>query len=321
MSTDRAAVPGIPPNAGGRADPQDGSNDASGEPDPGARPVDRAATFAAAAGEDRAALFAAGPTPIPRRAVVIALCAVLVLGGGGTLLEHVFSGAGLNPRKPATAAPTTVAPALPAPTAPLPGTASRPPVTAPLPAFMGLETPTPKAAPPVDLVDQDGLAWSLGAWRGSVVVLSFFDGPCNDICPVLATEIRQADGLLGARSSGVQFVTVNTDPDALAAGDLAPATAAAGLGSMPNWHMVTGPLPTLNSVWHDYGITITANTVTKAVAHNELLYFIDPQGRIRYRATPFADEQADGTYTLSPADRSRWSAGIATYAARLLPGP
>jgi len=182
---------------------------------------------------------------------------------------------------------------------------------------MGLAHLAPAAAPPFALVDQGGRAASLGQLHGSVVVVSFFDGLCNDICPVLADEIHRANLLLGSRSADVQFVTVNTDPVALAVSDLSPATAASRLGSMANWHMLTGPLPTLNSVWRAYGITITADSATRAVAHNDLLYFIDRDGKLRYRATPFADEHPDGSYSLPPASVSRWAQGIATYAGGL----
>jgi len=48
------------------------------------------------------------------------------------------------------------------------------------------------------------------------------------------------------------------------------------------------------------------------------MYFIDPAGRLRYRATPFADESASGAFSLSPADVARWGQGIATYTRRLL---
>lgn len=303
-----------PPDAGPGGDSR-GAGEVAGAP---TTPIDRAAAFATEG--DRAALFAAGPTPIPRKAVVIALCAVLVLGGGGTLLEHVLSSAGLNP-KAAPTATTTPPTTLPSGPAPLPAAGAYEPVSAPLPAFMGLERPTSVAAPRFSLIDQEGGSTSLQALHGSVVVLSFFDGACNDICPVLATELHQADVLLGPRAADVQFVTVNTDPTALAVGDLSPAAAAGGLGTMANWHILTGPLATLNSVWHDYGITVTANTVTKAVAHTDLLYFIDPNGEIRYRATPFADEHTDGTYSLSATDVSRWALGIATYAGKLTSAP
>ena len=73
-----------------------------------------------------------------------------------------------------------------------------------------------------------------------MVVLTFFDAPCNDIVPVLAAEIEQADADLGADAADVEFVTVNTDPNALAQSAEAPLLRATRLGTLPNWHMVTG---------------------------------------------------------------------------------
>jgi hypothetical protein len=46
--------------------------------------------------------------------------------------------------------------------------------------------------------------------------------------------------------------------------------------------------------------------------------FIDNGGFLRYRATPFADENSSGTYSLTPAAEARWSQGIAVYAERLI---
>jgi len=153
-----------------------------------------------------------------------------------------------------------------------------------------------------------------------VVVLTFFDAPCNDICPVLASEIQQADADLGARAGGVEFVTVNTDPSALAASAEAPAVNGTGLGALPNWHMVTGPLTSLNPLWKAYGVSISLDTKTRLEAHNDVMDFVDPQGVVRYRATPFADESSTGVFTLAAASEARWAQGMATYAGRLV-GP
>ena len=92
------------------------------------------------------------------------------------------------------------------------------------------------------------------------MVLTFFNAPCNDICPVLAAEIEQADADLGAAAADVEFVTVNTDPAALAQSAEAPAVSGTGLGALPNWHMVTGPLASLNPIWKAYGVSISVST-------------------------------------------------------------
>ena len=88
---------------------------------------------------------------------------------------------------------------------------------------------------------------------------------------------------------------------------------------MPNWHMLTGPLATLNAIWRAYGVSITVTKATGAVVHNNLMYFVDPMGRLRLRATPVVDESRTGMFRLAIAGVDRWAAGIARYASSLLP--
>jgi cytochrome oxidase Cu insertion factor (SCO1/SenC/PrrC family) len=242
---------------------------------------------------------------------------VLVVSLGGLLAEHIFSSSGLNPTPATTTVPNPVhtAPAdTPAPPAPDRS------VDAPLASFMGLTAPAPRRATPFVLTDQHGQSVSVPAQPARVVVLTFFNAPCNDICPVLASEIRQADADLGARAGDVEFVTVNTDPSALAASAETPAVKGTGLGALPNWHMVTGPLTSLNPLWKAYGVSISLDTKTGLEAHNDVMDFLDPQGVVRYRATPFADESSAGSFTLAASSEARWAQGMATYAGRLV-GP
>jgi cytochrome oxidase Cu insertion factor (SCO1/SenC/PrrC family) len=182
---------------------------------------------------------------------------------------------------------------------------------------MGLTVPSPRHATPFVLTDQHGQSVSVPAQPARVIVLTFFNAPCNDICPVLASEIQQADADLGTRAGDVEFVTVNTDPAALAASDETPA-GATGLDGLPNWHMVTGPLATLNPLWKAYGVSISIDTKTGLEAHTDVMDFLDPHGIVRYRATPFADESSAGAFTLAAPSEARWAQGVATYAARLV---
>jgi len=267
---------------------------------------------------DRASALAQGAPAIPSTFVFWVLGVILVLSVGGLVGEHVFSFAGLNPTPAST--PTTAARAAPAATPGAPAPATDHSLNAPLSAFMGLSTPSPRAAPPFTLTDQAGLRRSVPAQPPRVVVLTFFDGPCNDICPVLASEIEQADSDLGPRAARVEFLTVNTDPTALAQSAEAPVLEGTGLGALANWRMLTGPLASLDAVWKAYGVSISADTKTGREAHNDVMDFIDAKGDLRFRATPFADESATGTFSLSPAAITRWGDGIATYTERLL-GP
>ena len=120
------------------------------------------------------------------------------------------------------------------------------------------------------------------------------------------------------RLADVEFVTVNTDPTALAQSAEAPVLRHDRLGALPNWHMVTGPLATLNALWKAYGVSISVQKKTGLEAHNDVMDFIDAQGDLRYRATPFADESTTGAFSLPAASIARWAQGIATYAGRLV---
>ena len=263
---------------------------------------------------DRSAALAEGAPGIPPTFVFWALGIVLVLSLGGLLGEHLFSAAGLNPTPTTAPTPTTTVRETPAPT-PIP--ANDRSLQAPLAAFMGITASRSGPAPAFTLTSQTGQPVSLPARPPRVVVLSFFDASCNDICPVLASEVEQADADLGAAASQVEFLTVNTDPAALAQSAEAPVLTGTGLGALTNWHMLTGPLATLNAVWKAYGVSISLDAKTQLEAHNDVVYFIDPRGVLRYRATPFANESATGVFSLPAASVSRWGQGIATYAEKL----
>ncbi|HXQ62416.1 MAG TPA: SCO family protein [Acidimicrobiales bacterium] len=273
---------------------------------------------AALSESERAAAFRRSEPKVPRNFALVLLAVFAVLGLGGALGEHLLSNVGLNPGAVATT--STIPASVTRGTAVIAPPASPSPsrqVGAALPAFMGMADMAGGRAPAFSLVDQSGRSVSLADERGRAVVVTFFDSPCQDICPVLSADLLRAATDLGPQVAHVAFVTINTDPVALSA---APASAAArtGLGTLPNWHFLTSSLGNLNSVWKAYGVSVTVSPTTGLVAHNDVMYFIDPAGRLRYRATPFADESASGAFSLSPADVARWGQGIATYTRRLL---
>ncbi len=273
---------------------------------------DRGSTDAAV---DRAAALAAGPTRIPRNFVYLVLCAVALLGLGGLLLEHIMSAAGLNPTQTRVTLPR------PPTASTLPATVHDTPVHGALAFFMGLGRLAPATARPFSLIDQVGQPLSLADERGKVVVLTFFNGRCNDICPVLAAEINQADVDLGAEATRVSFLTVNTDPMSAAVADLSGAVTRTGLGRLPNWHMLTGSLAALDAVWQSYGVVVTVDTSTHAVAHTDIMYFIDPSGQFRFSATPFGNEsRSTSAYSLPRPEVAHFAKGIATYAGALAGG-
>jgi protein SCO1/2 len=236
--------------------------------------------------------------------------------------DHFFAGPVGGSATPTTG---THPPPLGGATGAAPGTGSPPASADPqLPAsvsaLMGLDRTSPTGAPGFSLTDQAGRAVSLAALRDKSVVLSFFDATCDDICPVLAAELVRADAELGSAATHVALVTIDADPLALTVPSAAPAEAASGIASLPNWYFLTGPLRQLDAVWKSYGVTVEVQRTTGLVSHNDLLFFIDPSGRLRLRATPFADESTSGAFTLPATTEGEWAEGIADEARSLVTG-
>ncbi len=272
---------------------------------------------------DWAAALAAGPTKVPRSFIVVALASIALLALGGAALDRAFPGTAggsaaagvvttLGDYPPPFAVSTTGRGDSPT------GTVS-PQLPASQSALMGQQKLTVMAAPSFSLVDRQGRPTSLEGLRGRVVVLTFFDSACDDICPVMEAELSRAYGDLGADEARVSFVTVNTDPLGLSVGAAGPAETGS-LSAVPTWQFLTGSLGQLDSVWRSYGVAVEVQTPTRTVSHNEVMYFIDTLGRVRDRATPFANEMRAGVYSLAVPTETKWASGIADEARYLLGG-
>jgi cytochrome oxidase Cu insertion factor (SCO1/SenC/PrrC family) len=255
---------------------------------------------------DRAAALAAGAPRIPRRVIVYAVAAAAILAIGGSLLERVASGVGLNPV--ATGTTTTTVPA------------TTTELRASTASLLGIKWLVGAPATGIRLTDQSRRAVTTRSLRGKVIVLTFFNANCADACPVIAAEIRRADADLGSRRSEVAFVTVNTDPLETGVVPAPPAVAQTGLSRLVNWQYLSGTLQKLDPIWRRYGVAIDVYTRTGGVAHNDVMYLIDRTGRLRIRATPVANESPGGAFSLPSELVARSAAGIAWYAERLL-GP
>ena len=88
--------------------------------------------------------------------------------------------------------------------------------------------------------------------------------------------------------------------------------------SIANWDFLSGSLRRLNPIWTAYGVTISVVAATNAVSHNDVLDFIDARGRLRFRATPYANESRGGVYSLGATMIDEWSNGIVDVVDKLL---
>lgn len=309
------APPNGPAPAGG-----DGANG------PALSEADRAAAFATGrVPVDRAAAFRAGSVPVPRKFVRWIIVAFAVLGLGGIVGEKLIGNAGVgalgatslttlagtgSPLTSTTSAAAPVTPAAP----------DAPAVDASPSAVIGLARLAGNQAPAISLQDQSGGAWDLAGAKGKVVVLTFFNAECDDICPVLAQEIVQADQLLGARSSDVEFVVVNSDPLETSLNPTPPALTRTGLAARSNVTFLSGSLAQLDKVWKNYGVTIAVDNTDRLITHNDVMDFIGPTGKLELSASPFADENTLGIYSLQPAVVHAFARGVAESAAGLAKG-
>jgi cytochrome oxidase Cu insertion factor (SCO1/SenC/PrrC family) len=306
---------GHPPAGTSTAEPSDGQ---VAQPRPPLSPQDRATALATGkVPVDRAAALRAGSVPVPRIFIYWIIAGFAVLGLGGVLVEHFIGNAGVSTL--VTTPPTTLAGTGPS-LAPTPAAPSAPPVSASLPAFIGLSKLAGKPAPPLSLQAPGGNPWTLAQTSGKVTVMAFFNAECNDICPVLAKEITRADQLLGPKATSVDFVVVNSDPSETSLTPPPPALTQTGLANLANVTFLNGALTDLSHVWRDYGVTVAVDNTTRVVTHTDIMYFIDPRGRMKLSATPFADEDSLGIFSLPPDSIQRFAQGIAQEAGSLTGG-
>ena len=172
-------------------------------------------------------------------------------------------------------------------------------------------------APGFTLTDQNGHTLSLSSLHGKVVVLQFMDPHCTDICPIVSAEFVKAYRDLGPLASKVVFAAVNVNAYHARVQDMAKYTRAQQLSTIPSWHFFTGPVTALKSVWRGYDIQVYAPNANADVQHTSAVYFIDPQGRERFLASPEVDHTKSGGSYLPASQQIAWGHGIALVARQL----
>ncbi len=173
-------------------------------------------------------------------------------------------------------------------------------------------TPVPAVrAPGFTLTDQHGRTVALSGLRGKAVVLAFMDSHCVSICPIVSEEFIDAYHRLGPLAGKVVFAAVNVNPYHASVSDVALFSREHQLTSIPGWHFLTGPVPRLRAVWRAYNIEVQARGSNTDTVHTSAVYFIDPQGREKYLASPMADYTNAGTAYLPAGQIASWGRGIA----------
>lgn len=157
-------------------------------------------------------------------------------------------------------------------------------------------------APDFRLVDQNGSLVRLADSRGKVVVLTFMDSQCQEICPLTSVQLRQAHASLEpAEIEQVVFLAVNVNAEANRVEDMQAAMEEWRLGEISNFRFLTGSEPELAPVWEAYGVTVyPAPEETGELGYTPGVFLIDRQGRMRwYVSSPF-DEQGNPEEGFAP---------------------
>jgi len=145
------------------------------------------------------------------------------------------------------------------------------------------------------LVDQNGIQMALSDFRGQVVVLTFLDSQCQDVCPLTAVHLRTANQMLGDEAASVVFLGVNVNVGANTVADVAAITQNWRLDEIPTWHFLTGSAEELEPVWKAYGIAVVPGQ--DEIQHTPGIFLIDQTGHKRwYVSTPF-DEAGTPQWT------------------------
>jgi protein SCO1/2 len=145
--------------------------------------------------------------------------------------------------------------------------------------------------PDFQLVDQNGARIALSDFRGQVVVLTFFDSQCADVCPLTALQLRTAYQKLES-DAPVTFIAVNVNLQANRVADVLATTQRWRLDEVPVWHFVTGSQAELEPVWQAYNVGVTI-TDSGDLIHTPGVYLIDRTGQKRwYVSVPFAETGA-----------------------------
>jgi len=272
----------------------------------------RASVFGAAnALADRRAVSRFGRLPVPPKFVIWTVTVLLLMGVGGQIIDHYFGSIGGK-----TIAAKLVLPNLQATST---TNVSSDANLLSLQTYMGLKFIGSAAAITFTLTNQSNQKWSLASQKGKVVVLTFYNSICNDICPVLGAEIREAHQLLGLESSKVVFAIVNTDPNQHSVSPQSEALREPRLSKIPSVSFLTGSVQQLDSVWTTYGVKINVGARANEVTHNNVLYFIGPNGKLDAYATPFASENKFGHFTLNSSSIHLYAQAIAETAVSLVP--
>jgi protein SCO1/2 len=136
-----------------------------------------------------------------------------------------------------------------------------------------------KQAPAIDLRNYLGQRVALSAYRGKAVLVTFLYANCPNVCPLIASNLRQVLQMLGPRAEHVQVIAISVDPR----GDT-PAAVARFLqehGMTGRMQYLIGSAGELARTWSAWGVGAEAEVgQPDLVAHSALVYGVSASGAL-----------------------------------------
>jgi len=148
------------------------------------------------------------------------------------------------------------------------------------------------AAPALELRNYMGERVNIDAYRGKAVLVTFLYTNCPDVCPLIASNLRVAQNLMGRSvASKAQIIAVSVDPK----GDTREAVAAflARHGMTGRMQYLVGSARELGRVWKAWGVGSERDAQQpQFINHSGLVYGITGSGkRLTVYTASFRPEQ------------------------------
>lgn len=144
----------------------------------------------------------------------------------------------------------------------------------------GMQLVPPQPAANFTLTDQNGAAFSLEQTRGQAVALYFGFTHCSDTCPQTLALLGKARARAGLTPAQVRIAMVTVDPRRDSPAALRAFFKRIGVEGTG----LTGAPAALKAVYRAYGIGVEPGK--NDIAHSDVIFIIDPQGRIRETLAP-----------------------------------
>jgi protein SCO1/2 len=146
-------------------------------------------------------------------------------------------------------------------------------------------------APTFTLTDQEGQPFVFQSWRGRAILVTFGFTTCQDVCPILATNVAVIQReLIEADRPGIRILFITTDPEHDRPEVLRAYGAQLG-ADFSSWTFVTGSPEELRLVWKGFGVSVQRRGPGQ-VDHTTLTTIVDNEGirRVNYYGTRWRPE-------------------------------